>query len=261
MLGSTDLRDQRLKLVPRGRQGITNPNHGFDSSSQWTDSGWPKFRAKYMNADEIENILRAQLADTHSNDPVSTEPHAFLKVDALGRVSFSSICRPRPLLEVDPPNSLGIDNSEQKGLEKPLEHEPMLATRVTIEDGLSLLLDADDIDRFLQFNQLPDVVLLFSSTDLMRVVCMAISRHLRFLFGTPPADPKTAETNTNLAKIISSSVRGMDLRALGACLASQTPWELCWRGPNFSIFLHSTNPQNPQFSIPPFAIKDSNFEL
>ncbi|KAL8096533.1 protein PAT1 homolog isoform X2 [Apium graveolens] len=316
MLGSTDLRDQRPKFFPRGRQGSPNPNHGFDASNQWTNSGWPKFRAKYMTADEIENILRAQLAATHSNDPyvddyyhqaclakksagaklrhhfcptnlndfssrprISTEPHAFLKVDALGRVSFSSIRRPRPLLEVDPPNSLGTDNTEHKGLEKPLEQEPMLAARVTIEDGLSLLLDVDDIDRFLQFNQIPDVAvqlrgrrevmleglasslqlvdplgknghtvnlapkddlvflrlvslpkgrkllcrylqLLFSSSDLMQVVCMAIFRHLRFLFGTPPADPKTAETTTNLVKIVSSSVRGMDLRALGACLAS-----------------------------------------
>ncbi|PQM41104.1 protein PAT1 homolog 1 [Prunus yedoensis var. nudiflora] len=32
----------------------------------------------------------------------------------------------------------------------------MLAARVTIEDGLCLLLDVDDIDRFLQFNQLQD---------------------------------------------------------------------------------------------------------
>ncbi|KAK8651917.1 hypothetical protein V6N13_141492 [Hibiscus sabdariffa] len=37
-----------------------------------------------------------------------------------------------------------------------LEQEPMLAARVTVEDGLCLLLDVDDIDRFLQFNQLQD---------------------------------------------------------------------------------------------------------
>ncbi|XP_063935670.1 protein PAT1 homolog [Daucus carota subsp. sativus] len=320
MLGSTDLRDQKPKLFLKGRQGIPYSNHGFDASNQWNDSGWPRFRAKYMSADEIENILRAQLAATHINDPyvddyyhqaclakkstgaklrrhfcpanlkdhpsrarVDNEPHPFLKVDALGRVCFSSIRRPRPLLEVDPPNSSGTDSTDQKGMEKlgekPLEQEPMLAARVTIEDGLSLLLDVDDIDRYLQFNHLPDVVvqlrgrrqvlledlqsslqlvdplgengntvnlspeddlvflrlvslpkgrkllcrylqLLFSSAELIRVVCMAIFRHLRFLFGTPSADPKTAETTTNLVKIVSSCVRGMDLRALGACLAS-----------------------------------------
>ncbi|KAL8126607.1 hypothetical protein AgCh_013747 [Apium graveolens] len=315
MLGSADMRDQRPKLFPRGRQGIPYSNQGFDASSQWGDGGWPQFRAKYMTAEEIDNIVRMQLAATHSNDPyvddyyhqaclvkkgfaakmrhhfcptnlkdytsrarANTEPHAFLKVDALGRVSFSSIRRPRPLLEVEAPNSLGTDSGEQKGLVKPLEQEPMLAARVTIEDGLSLLLDVDDIDRFLKFNELQDVLqlrsrrevlleglasslqlvdplgknghtvnmapeddfvflgvvslpkgrkllsrylqLLFSSADLMRVVCMAIFRHLRFLFGALPSETSTAETTINLVKTVSSSVRRMDLRALGACLAS-----------------------------------------
>ncbi|KAL1823030.1 hypothetical protein DCAR_0310881 [Daucus carota subsp. sativus] len=315
MLGSADMRDQRPRLFPKGRQGIPYLNQGFDASSQWNDGGWPQYRAKYMTSDEIENIMRLQLAATHSNDPyvddyyhqaclakktggvksrhhfcpsnlkdfasrarANSEPHAFLKVDALGRVSFSSIRRPRPLLEVDPSNSSGGEENEQKGLVKPLEQEPMLAARVTIEDGLSLLLDVDDIDRFLKFNELQDVLqlrsrrevllealasslqlvdplgkhghtvnmapeddlvflgivslpkgrkllsrylqLLFSSADLMRVVCMAIFRHLRFLFGALPSDPSTAETTIKLVKTVSSSVRGMDLRALGACLAS-----------------------------------------
>ena len=95
-----------------------------------------------MTADEIETILRMQLAATHSNDPymddyyyraclakkssearlkhhlcpthlrelpprarANIEPHAFLQVDALERVPLSSIRIPRPLLEVDPPKS------------------------------------------------------------------------------------------------------------------------------------------------------------
>ncbi|KAK1367228.1 Obg-like ATPase 1-like [Heracleum sosnowskyi] len=266
MLGSTDLRDQRPKFFPRGRQGMSNPNHGFDASNQWTDSGWPKFRAKYMTADEIENILKAQLAATHSNDPyvddyyhqaclakksggaklrhhfcptnlkdfssrarLSTEPHAFLKVDALGRVSFSSIRRPRPLLEVDPPNSLGTDNTEQKGREKPLEQEPMLAARVTIEDGLSLLLDVDDIDRFLQFNQLPDVVMQLRGRREVLLEGLASSLQLVDPLGknghTVNLAPKDDLVFLRLVSLpkgrkLLCSVRGMDLRALGACLAS-----------------------------------------
>ncbi|KAK3042587.1 hypothetical protein RJ639_000839 [Escallonia herrerae] len=302
-LALTDLRDQRLKSLPKASR---------------IDNGWPVFKAKYMTADEIENILRMQLAATHSNDPyvddyyhqaclarksagaklrhhfcptqlrdcsprarANSEPHAFLQVDALGRVSFSSIRRPRPLLEVDPPNSSVVGSTEQLVSEKPLEQEPMLAARVTIEDGLSLLLDVDDIDRFLQFSQLQDggvqlrrrrqvlleglaaslqlvdplgkngqtvdlapkddlvflrlvslpkgrkllskyLKLLFPGGEqLLRIVCMAIFRHLRFLFGGPlPADPGAAETTTNLVKAISSCVHGMELRSLGACLAS-----------------------------------------
>lgn len=280
-------------------------------------SGWPIFKAKYMSPDEIENILRIQLAATHSNDPyvddyyhqaclakksagaklrhhfcptnlrdgssqnrANTEAHAFLQVDALGRVSFSSIRRPRPLLEVDPPNSsANSSSSEPKVSEKPLEEEPMLVARVTIEDGICLLLDVDDIDRFLQFNQFPDRVehlnkkrqvlleglasslqlvdpvskkgqsvnispkddlmflrvvtlpkgrkllsrylqLIFASSELGRVVCMAIFRNLRFLFGGLPADIVAAETTKNLAMAVSSCVREMNLTVVSACLAS-----------------------------------------
>ncbi|KAK6270345.1 hypothetical protein POUND7_007450 [Theobroma cacao] len=316
ILGLGDLRDQRPKSAQRSRQNPRFSQQGFDNSGLKSDIGWPQFRSKYMSTDEIEGILRMQLAATHSNDPyvddyyhqaclarkyagaklrhhfcpthlrdlpprarANTEPHAFLQVDALGRVPFSSIRRPRPLLEVDPPNSSAVSNNEQKVSDMPLEQEPMLAARVTIEDGLCLLLDVDDIDRFLQFNQLQDsgaqlrqrrqvlleglaaslqlvdplgknghtdelahkddfvflrivslpkgrkllaryLQLVFPGGELMRVVCMAIFRHLRFLFGGLPSDPGAAETTNNLARVVSSCVHGMDLRALSVCLAA-----------------------------------------
>uniref|UniRef100_A0A5B7C1L0 Topoisomerase II-associated protein PAT1 n=1 Tax=Davidia involucrata TaxID=16924 RepID=A0A5B7C1L0_DAVIN len=189
--GSTDMRDQRPKLSQRGRQNTRLSQQGSDASSQKSDNS---FRSKYMTAEEIESILRMQHAAAHCNDPYiddyyhqaclakkaaesrskhrfcpahprelssrarnSAESHPHLHVDALGRISFSSIRRPRPLLEVDPPSSASGDGSaEQKVSEKPLEQEPMLAARITIEDGLCLLLDVDDIDRLLQFSQPQD---------------------------------------------------------------------------------------------------------
>ncbi|KAD3067173.1 hypothetical protein R6Q59_018733 [Mikania micrantha] len=307
-------RDLRPKSLPKGRPGQGQGPRYFQSG--FDTSGWPQFKSKYMASDEIENILRMQLAATHSNDPyvddyyhqaclakkssgaklrhhfcpaqlrdcpprarAANEPHAFLQVDALGRVSFSSIRRPRPLLEVDPPKSTSSGITDQKMLDKPLEQEPMLAARVTIEDGICLLLDVDDIDRFLQFNQLQDggvqlrqrqqVLLeglatslqlvdplskngqtvelapkddlvflrlvsllkgrklltsylkhLDPGSELARVVCMTIFRHLRFLFGVLPADPQAAETINNLVITVSSTVRGMELRSLATCLAS-----------------------------------------
>lgn len=190
VLGLPDLRDPRSISMLRNRQGMQYPHQGSEFGNRKGDNGWPRFISKYMSAAEIENIVRVQLAATHSNDPYvddyyhqaclakkssgaklkhhfcpntlvdgssrarsSNEPHAFLQVDALGRVAFSSIRRPRPLLEVDSPNS---SNVESKLGEKPLEQEPMLAARVVIEDGMNLLLEIDDIDRFFQFNQLPD---------------------------------------------------------------------------------------------------------
>ncbi|RDX85817.1 Protein PAT1-like 1, partial [Mucuna pruriens] len=314
VLGLADGREHRPKSTHKGKHSLRFSQHGSDASSQKSDSGSFQFRSKYMTSDEIESILRMQLAVTHSNDPYvddyyhqaclakkpsvaklkhpfcptqirelpprtrsNAEPHAFLQVDALGRVSFSSIRRPRPLLEVDPPNT--SVNPDQKISEKPLEQEPRFAARVTIEDGLCLLLDVDDIDRYLQFNQPQDggtqlrrrrqvlleglatslqlvdplgknghkvglaakddliflrlvslpkgrkllakyLQLLLPGSELMRIVCMTIFRHLRFLFGGLPSDPAASETTNNLAKLVCQCVRGMDLGALSACLAA-----------------------------------------
>lgn len=287
-------------------------SQGSENSSQKSDSGWVQFRSKYMTAEEIESILKMQHAATHSSDPYiddyyhqarlakkssgsrmknhffpshlkelpsrnrnSAEHH--LHVDAHGRIPLSSIRRPRPLLDVDPPSGLGDGTTEQQASEKPLEQEPMLAARITIEDGLCLLLDIDDIDRLLQFSQPQDggaqlrqkrqmlleglaaslqlvdplgksgqtvglamkddivflrlvslakgrklfikfLQLLFPGSELTRIVCMAIFRHLRFLFGGLPSDLAAAQTTTNLAKTVCACVNGMDLRALSACL-------------------------------------------
>ncbi|XP_022936577.1 protein PAT1 homolog 1-like [Cucurbita moschata] len=315
MLGVPDMRDQR----PRSQKGRQNPrfiHQGNETSSFRKNFGWPFCGSKYVGADELENIVRMQLAATHSNDPyvddyyhqaclsrksagaklrhhfcpnqlrdlppharANNEPHAFLQVEALGRVPFSSIRRPRPLLEVDPPSSSVGGSSDQKVSEKPLEQEPMLAARVTIEDGHCLLLDVDDIDRFLQFNQFQDggtqlrrrrqvlleglaaslhivdpcskdghtvglapkddfvflrlvslpkgrrllgkyLQLLVPGGELKRIVCMAIFRHLRFLFGSVPSDPGAADSVSELARIVSLQTRSMDLGALSACLAA-----------------------------------------
>ncbi|KAK1304583.1 hypothetical protein QJS10_CPB11g01604 [Acorus calamus] len=319
MLGMVEMRDHRSKPAQRGRQNMRFSQQASDTGSQKGDNGWPQFRSKYMSADEIESILRMQHAATHTNDPYvddyyhqacvakktsgsrlkhhfcptvlrdlpsrarsNNEPHAYLQVDALGRVPFSSIRRPRPLLEVDPPSGAGDSAVDQKSPEKPLEQEPMLAARIAIEDGLYLLLDVDDIDRLLQFSQPQDggsqlrrrrqllleglaaslqlvdplspgkggahsvglapkddlvflrlvslskgrkllshfLNLLYPGSELSRVVCMAIFRHLRFLFGGLPSDSSAANTTTKLAQVVSGCVRGMDLNALSACLAA-----------------------------------------
>ncbi|RDX89126.1 hypothetical protein CR513_29182, partial [Mucuna pruriens] len=315
MLGLADVREHRPKSTHKGKQSHRFSQQGSDASSQKKESGSLQFRSKYMTSDEIESILRMQLAVTHCNDPyvddyyhqaclakksgaklkhsfcptqikelsprsrANTESHGFLQVDALGRVSFLAIRRPCALLEVDLSNSSISGSSERNISEKPLEQEPLFAARVTIEDGLCLLLDVEDIDRFLQCNQLQDggtqlrrrwkvlleglatslqlvdplgknghkvglsakddvvflrlvsvpkgrkllakyLQLLVPGSELMRIVCMAIFRHLRFLFGGLPSDPEAAETTSNLAKVVCQCVQGMDLGALGACLAA-----------------------------------------
>ncbi|KAH9604718.1 hypothetical protein KSS87_013021 [Heliosperma pusillum] len=311
MMSALDIRDQRPK-VSQNRPNLPNSQHGCDLNSSRGHGGWPVYRSKYMTAYEIENILRAQLAATHSNDPYvedyyhqaclfkrttgarlkhhfcptqlrdlpprarpNDDPHPFLQVEALGRVPFSSIRRPKPLLDVDLPASSNSSSSEQKLTDKPLDQEPMLAARVTIEDCLCLLLDVDDIDRLLQFNQFPDggtelkqrlqnhleglaaslqlvdplvkggqtpkddlvflrivslpkgrkllgkyLRMLSPGSELLRIVFMAIFRHLRFLFGVCPADPVLVQSTDNLVKDILACISEMDLNGLSSCLAA-----------------------------------------
>ncbi|KAF4399817.1 protein PAT1 homolog 2 [Cannabis sativa] len=314
MLGLPDIREQRPKH--RSNKNLRFSQQASDTSSQKSDSGRLQFRSKHMTSEEIESILKMQHAATHSNDPYiddyyhqaslakkasgsrskqpfcpshlrelpsrargSSDQHSHLSADALGRLPLSSIRRPRPLLEVDPPLTGSGDGSSEQVSERPLEQEPMLAARITIEDGLCLLLDIDDIDRLLQSGQSQDggvqlrrrrqillegmaasiqlvdplgknshavglapkddlvflrlvslpkgrkllsrfLQLLFPGSELARIVCMAIFRHLRFLFGGLPSDQGAADTTTNLAKTVSTCVNGMDLRALSACLVA-----------------------------------------
>ncbi|OMP07651.1 hypothetical protein COLO4_07168 [Corchorus olitorius] len=313
MLGMADLRDQRTKSSQRNRQSMRF-SQSSDTGSQKSESALVQFRSKHMTAEEIESILKMQHAATHSNDPYvddyyhqaclakrssgsrakhfcpshlkethsrsrgSGDHSSHLHIDALGKLPLSSIRRPRPLLEVDPPLGSGDGGSEQK-TERPLEQEPMLAARITIEDGLCLLLDVDDIDRLIQFSQPQDggaqlrrrrqillegmaaslqlvdplgkgghavscspkddivflrlvslpkgrkllirfLQLLIPGSELIRIVCMAIFRHLRFLFGGLSSDEAAAETTSNLAKTVSLCVNSMDLRALSACLVA-----------------------------------------
>ncbi|CAH8381207.1 unnamed protein product [Eruca vesicaria subsp. sativa] len=310
MLGFGDMREARPGSGQGNRQNVRFHQQGFDGGLQRRDNAWPRFRSKYMTADEIENMLKIQLAGTLSNDPYvddyyhqarlakksegekqkhhfcpnhfrdlpsrNNEPHAFLHADALGRVAFSSFRRPRPLLEMDPKKS---GNLEHKDTAKPLEQEPMLAARVLIEEGLSLFLEVDDIDRFLKFNQLPDggnqlrqkrqalldglavslqlvdplgkngqndgiesqdnlvflrivslrkgrklltryLQLIIPGSDLMRIVSMAIFRHLRSLFGARPSDTETREITIKLAKVVTLCIQTMDLGPVSACLAA-----------------------------------------
>ncbi|CAN6465256.1 unnamed protein product [Victoria cruziana] len=196
ILGMSDPREHRHKSSQRRRQqenSMRFSQPSSDSGSQRSDSGCLQFRSKYMSSEEIENILRMQHAATHSNDLYvddyyhqaciakksagsrlkhhffpstlrdmpsrgrsASELRNYLAADALGRVPFSSIRRPRPLLDVEPPSASSDAIFDQKPTEKPLEQEPMLAARIMIEDGMYLLLDVDDIDRLLQFSQPQD---------------------------------------------------------------------------------------------------------
>ncbi|KAL1220643.1 PAT1-like protein 2 [Cardamine amara subsp. amara] len=309
--GVGEVREHKHKSSHRSRKNRGISQQTSDLASQKSESGL-QFRSKYMTSEEIESILKMQHSNSHSSDPYvndyyhqarlakksagsrgkpqlypshlkdhqsrsrsSSDQQPQVHVDALGKITLPSICRPRALLEVDdsPPSS------GQKGSEKHLEEEPLVAARVTIEDAFGVLIDIVDIDRTLQFNRPQDggaqirrkrqilleglatslqlvdpfsktgqktrltakddivflrittlpkgrklltkyLQLLVPGTEIARVVCMAVFRHLRFLFGGLPSDSLAAETIADLAKAVTVCVQAMDLRALSACLAA-----------------------------------------
>ena len=153
-------------------------NRGVGSSGQQVMRHKPKFRSKYMTSDEIEGILRnLQSAGHASGDPYADDYYhqaclakrqkkvnfrpatinegpvshrgrnghhdsvnrSFTQTDSLGRISFTNLRRPRVLLQ--PTYNLLPS--------RPLDQELLVAARVTIEDGFYLLLEVEDIDRFL----------------------------------------------------------------------------------------------------------------
>ncbi|KAE8713136.1 lysine-specific histone demethylase 1-like protein 1 [Hibiscus syriacus] len=62
--------------------------------------------------------------------------------------------------------------------------------------------------------------LLIPGSELIRIVCMTIFRHLRFLFGGLSSEPEAAKTTNDLAKTVSTCVNGMDIHALSSCLVA-----------------------------------------
>ncbi|GKV15276.1 hypothetical protein SLEP1_g26073 [Rubroshorea leprosula] len=361
MLGLADVRDQRTKSSQRSRQNIRFSQQSSDTGSHKSESGSVQFRSKYMTSEEIESILKMQHNATHGNDPYvddyyhqarlaknssgsrvklhfcpshlkdlpsrsrnSGDQH--LHADALGKIPLSAVRTPRPLLEDSLVGS--GDGGPEQNVEKPLEHEPMLAARITIEDGLGVLLDVDDIDRLLQFSQPQDggaqltrrrqilleglaaslklvdplgksghtvglspkddivflrlasipkgrkllsrfLQLLIPGNELVRIVCMAIFRHLRFLFGGLPSDPDAALTTVNFAKTVSMCVNGMDLRALSACLVAvvcsseQPPLRPlgCPSGDGASVILKSVLERAAQLTSHPSSYSRPNYAL
>lgn len=317
--GAVEFKSPRSKTAQRGRHNHKFSQHSTDSVSQKGESSDTKFKSKYMSTEDIETILRLQHATSHNNDPYVDDyyhqaclakklgssglKHRFYpsnirerdnmgrsrgnkdsqslpRADSLGKVPFSSIRRPHALLEVDSRAS-NENAAERKFSLRPLDQEPLVAARITIEDSFSLLLDVEDIDRLLQFGQPQDggaqlrrrrqmlveglaaslqlvdplgqknfgsttglntkddivflrlvslskgrkllsrfLQLLNPGSELSRIVCMAIFRHLRVLFGCLPTDSSAAQTTSDLVKKVLLCVRGMDLNSLSACLAA-----------------------------------------
>ena len=111
-------------------------------------------------------------------------------------------------------------------LADPLGNTADLGNRIL--NGRFVGLNPKDDLVFLRLVSLPEgkklltryLQLLNPGSELVQVVCMAVSRHLRFLFNGPQSDPGSAATSAGLANAVAMSLLSMDLPSLSACLLS-----------------------------------------
>ncbi|KAJ0631452.1 hypothetical protein HanLR1_Chr17g0654121 [Helianthus annuus] len=132
------------------------------------------------------------------------------------------------LLQFNPPQDNGVQMRQRRKIL--LEG---LATSLQLVDPFGKrsnpveLTPKDDIV-FLRIVSLPKgqklvskyLQLLSPKSELARIVCMTIFRHLRYLFGGLPSDHEASLTVSGLVKTVSTCIGSMDLNSLSACLAA-----------------------------------------
>lgn len=166
---------------------LRRPAHTGGAIAIGGEGGRTRYQSRCMATEEIDQILRIQWAATHPTDRPAYEHDyymqawlaknlptalkeplrpralrglqdadkagrdaiAFVQLDGLGRVPFSNLKTPKPLLDVSAPTPVAHGDDDEDVPAKPLELEPMLAARQMMEDGLCVLLDIDDVDRLL----------------------------------------------------------------------------------------------------------------
>ena len=139
---------------------------------------WYQSKALRQNSPYIEDYYYQAFLDKHYNklnkdtfapetvralsilnptEKVAEGAVSFVKLEGLGRVAFSNIRRPRPLMELSATETVTVasgdnavsaaDPKGSKGSHRRLDQEPALAARVMIEDCMAAILDVQDIDR------------------------------------------------------------------------------------------------------------------
>lgn len=110
------------------------------------DYYYQAFLDKYYDKKNSETFAPESVRELAPTEKVASESVSFVKLDGLGRVAFSNVRRPRPLMDL----SVHTTSDEVDGdtpQVKRLDQEPALAARIMIEDCMALILDVQDVDR------------------------------------------------------------------------------------------------------------------
>jgi DNA topoisomerase 2-associated protein PAT1 len=114
------------------------------------DYYYQAFVSKYYDGKNSDVFAPESVRELAPTEKVAAENVAFVKLEGLGRVAFSNIRRPRPLMDVSI-ESVNKATEDREDTSKPhakrLEQEPALAARIMIEDCMALILDVEDVDR------------------------------------------------------------------------------------------------------------------
>ena len=106
------------------------------------------FLDKYYEQINRDTFAPESVRELAPTEKVAAENVSFVKLEGLGRVAFSNIRRPRPLMDLSSETVADESNSESQIQQmKRLEQEPALAARIMIEDCMALILDVQDVDR------------------------------------------------------------------------------------------------------------------
>ncbi|KFM23824.1 PAT1-like protein 1 [Auxenochlorella protothecoides] len=111
------------------------------------------FVYKYYNRKNRRFFAPESVRELAPTEKLSADQVAFVHLDGLGRVPFSNIRRPRPLMELGGGPGVAEEGAEAgpgapaRSRRRRLDQEPLLAARIMIEDCMSLILDVQDIDQ------------------------------------------------------------------------------------------------------------------
>jgi len=110
------------------------------------DYYYQAFLDKYYDKKNSETFAPESVRELAPTEKVASESVSFVKLDGLGRVAFSNIRRPRPLMELSV-GAAAEHTDDDMSQVKRLDQEPALAARIMIEDCMALILDVQDVDR------------------------------------------------------------------------------------------------------------------
>jgi DNA topoisomerase 2-associated protein PAT1 len=133
------------------------------------DYYYQAFVFKYYGKRNKRSFAPESVRELAPTEKVAPDEVSFVRLEGLGRVPFSNVRRPRPLMDVTPEDiraaaaGAGENASDESASTKStgtndggnkagapsrrLDQEPMLAARIMIEDCMALILDVQDIDR------------------------------------------------------------------------------------------------------------------